>query len=105
MNAKKMKVNGAAISPVGSVRELGFHYSNDLDFSEHIIEFDASKQLCDCANISYFQRTMPQKQYYFLRAYKTFVRPIEETSTTAFNICRKKIFIVFREFRIILHAN
>lgn len=72
---------------VGSVRDLGFHYSDSLDFSEHI-RIQCRQAIMRTYHI--FKGLSSKNKAVLLRAYKTYVRPIVESSTTVFNPCWKR---------------
>ena len=80
-------IDGIPITEVDHVKDLGFHYNNKLDFSEHIIS------RCKLANLrtyQIFRGIAIKNKKVLLRAYKTYVRPLVESGTTVFCPYKKK---------------
>ena len=80
-------VDGITLSAVGSVRDLGFHYDNKLNFSEHIRRKVNMAQL---RTYQIFKGLNIANEKALLLAYKAYVRPLVESSTTVFNPLSKR---------------
>lgn len=80
-------VDGVTIFPTNSVRDLGFHYNSDLDFSEHI---RARCKIATVRTFHIFKGLCTKNKSILLRVYKSYVRPIVESSVTVFNPSKKK---------------
>ncbi|EYC14355.1 hypothetical protein Y032_0041g488 [Ancylostoma ceylanicum] len=81
------KIEGAEISAVTSVKDLGFVYTNKLDFSEHI---KIRCKLVMLRTFQIFKALSVKSKHILLKAYKTYVRPIVESSATVFNPTKMK---------------
>lgn len=78
------------ISKVTSVRDLGFHYNDKLDFAEHcgLISRSALGK-----TYQIFKALSTRNKDVLLKAYKTYVRPIVESATTVFAPHKKKYIV------------
>ncbi|XGW17004.1 hypothetical protein V3C99_001991 [Haemonchus contortus] len=80
-------LDGVTISHVDVVRDLGFTYTNTLDFSTHI------RNRCKLARLRtfhIFKGLSSTNKSVLLRAYKTYIRPLLESGATVFHPIRKK---------------
>lgn len=80
-------INGCTLAAVDSVKDLGFHYDNNLDFGKHIREVCNSAML-RTANI--FRALTTKNKSILLKVYKTYVRPLVESSASVFAPYKKK---------------
>lgn len=81
------KLRGLPLKPVKEVRDLGFIVSADLSFDSHYRSI-VKKANYRIYNLFKVLRTRDPQIY--LRAYKTYVRPIVENGVTVFNPVKRK---------------
>lgn len=81
------KVGGYNIERVQAVKDLGFHYNHKLDFPDHyrVIHRKAQARIYQI-----FRGLSTRSKKVLLQAYKTYVRPIVECSSTVFSPSKKK---------------
>lgn len=80
-------VDGVRVFPSDSVKDLGFHYNSNLDFSEHV-RVRCRQAIMRAYHI--FTGLCSNNESILLWAYKSYVRPIVESSVTVFSPLRKK---------------
>ncbi|XGW32188.1 hypothetical protein V3C99_010399 [Haemonchus contortus] len=80
-------VGGVPLSAVQSVRDLGFYYNDRLDFTEHI---KTRIRLANLRTFQIFKGLSLANKGALLCAYKSYVRPLVESSTTVFNSKKRK---------------
>lgn len=80
-------IKNHSLTPVSRVKDLGFHYDNKLDFSEHykMIYNKASSR-----TFLIFKALSIVDQEMLLRAYKSYIRPIVEYGSPVFSPSKSK---------------
>lgn len=80
-------INGDQLNRVNEARDLGYNVTSDLCFSQHC-RILVKKANCRIYNL--FRALKSKLPEVYIRAYKTYVRPIVESGTTVFNPTKKK---------------
>lgn len=88
------KIGGHVIEGVQAVRDLGFHYNNKLDFSDHYKIIHRKAQTCI---YQLFRGLTTRNKGALVQAYKTYVRPIVESSSTVFSPYKVKDIILLEK--------
>ncbi|EYC13222.1 hypothetical protein Y032_0044g1043 [Ancylostoma ceylanicum] len=78
------------IQTVSSIKDLGFLYTNELDFTPHCDEILRRAML---RTSQIFKALSTKDTHTLLRAYKTYVRPMVECGCTVFNPSRRKVIL------------
>ena len=78
---------GEYITPMMSVKDLGFLYDHKLGFSKHIREIQRKAHL---RTFHIFKALSTSNIDVLLKAYKNYVRPIVQCGVTVFNPCKRK---------------
>ncbi|GMT12569.1 hypothetical protein PFISCL1PPCAC_3866, partial [Pristionchus fissidentatus] len=78
----KYTLNGLAISPSDTVRDLGIHFSKNLNFGYHITQITRkTRSMCNLM-LKSFHTNSPD---ILMKAYKIYIRPLLESSTVIWN--------------------
>lgn len=87
-DSREYHIDNSPIEAVSSVKDLGFHYDAKLDFSEHVSNCCRRAQH---RTYQIFKGLTTRNKAVLIRAYKSYVRPLVESSTTVFSPSRKNL--------------
>lgn len=81
------RINGEPLNRVNEARDLGYNVTSDLCISQHcrVLVKKANYRIYNLFKV--LKSKLPEV---YIRAYKTYVRPIVESGTTVFNPTKKK---------------
>lgn len=89
-------VSGQPISRVNEIKDLGFSYTEKLDFSPHI------KAICRKASVRIFhifKALTTRDKEVLLKAYKVYVRPLVESSCSVFSPAKQKDVLMIEKIQ------